>query len=216
MLIDENKLHNDIVQENFLDTYKNLTLKTIMGLKWVSDYCGNASYAMKIDDDVVVNPFFLLKYLGNNVKKSVYIKNKIIGKYNDKPKVRRTKTSKFFIPYSEFKAKRFDEYCDGPAYLISKDLVRPLYEKSLHVKKFLFEDVYMGMLGKRLKVDYIKLNKMYLYNKKYMAKFAYLPPKYLNKFLFVYTRNANSFEIIWKKIYNLNLKLNHYNRTFFA
>ena len=35
----ESDLHQDIVQENFIDSYANLTLKTIGGVKWSQTYC---------------------------------------------------------------------------------------------------------------------------------------------------------------------------------
>ena len=39
----------------FQDIYYNLTLKTVMGLKWTSIYCNQAKYIMKTDDDIFVN-----------------------------------------------------------------------------------------------------------------------------------------------------------------
>ena len=39
----------------FQDIYYNLTLKTVMGLKWCSIYCNQAKYVMKTDDDIFVN-----------------------------------------------------------------------------------------------------------------------------------------------------------------
>ena len=37
------------------DTYHNLTLKTVMGLKWTSIFCPQARFVMKTDDDIFVN-----------------------------------------------------------------------------------------------------------------------------------------------------------------
>ena len=49
--------------ENFIDSYGNLTLKTMMGLKWASRYCWRAKFVYKVDDDMFVNVENLLKYL---------------------------------------------------------------------------------------------------------------------------------------------------------
>lgn len=38
-IVEESQLYNDMIQESFLDTYNNLTLKTIMMLKWVNSNC---------------------------------------------------------------------------------------------------------------------------------------------------------------------------------
>ena len=59
----ENELYRDIVQEDFIDSYKNLTYKGIMALKWISVYCTKAKYILKVDDDIVVNTFTLTNHL---------------------------------------------------------------------------------------------------------------------------------------------------------
>ena len=40
----ENILHGDLVREDFLDSYENLTLKTVAGLKWTSIFCPQVKY----------------------------------------------------------------------------------------------------------------------------------------------------------------------------
>lgn len=40
-IIEESQIHQDIIQETFLDTYNNLTLKTVMMLKWMNDNCAD-------------------------------------------------------------------------------------------------------------------------------------------------------------------------------
>ena len=51
----ENLLYEDIVQGNFLDTYKNLTYKTVMGHMWVSNFCSQAEFVVKADDDIYID-----------------------------------------------------------------------------------------------------------------------------------------------------------------
>lgn len=38
-IYEESEMHNDFIQESFLDSYNNLTLKTVMMLKWVNGSC---------------------------------------------------------------------------------------------------------------------------------------------------------------------------------
>ena len=47
--------HNDVVIEDFHDTYLNLTLKTTFMLKWIGKSCPDAKFVFKVDDDVFVN-----------------------------------------------------------------------------------------------------------------------------------------------------------------
>ncbi|KAL3857935.1 hypothetical protein ACJMK2_012560 [Sinanodonta woodiana] len=56
-----NKTNGDIVQEDFIDDYHNLTHKGVMGFKWISENCKTAKYFIEIDDDVFVNIFNLIK-----------------------------------------------------------------------------------------------------------------------------------------------------------
>lgn len=204
-LIEENKIYNDIVQEDFMDTYRNLTLKTLMGLKWISKYCPQASFALKVDDDVVVNSFGLLNYLKSLLNKNVNTKNTIMGKLNPNPRVRRKNNTKFFVPYSEFKFKKFHPYCDGPAYLITSDLFKPLYEKSKYIKLFHFEDVYVGMLAYQLNVKFERLTKGFVFPKEQalsrVKKFSGL----MSRFFFIYTGDAQTFTAVWsivRQFYN--------------
>jgi len=59
----ESRLYHDIVQQNFYDSYKNLSYKGIMWLKWIATYCHRAKYIVKVDDDIVVNIFNLALHL---------------------------------------------------------------------------------------------------------------------------------------------------------
>ena len=51
----ENEQHRDLVQGNFLDTYYNLTYKSVMGHLWVSEFCRQAELVVKADDDIYVD-----------------------------------------------------------------------------------------------------------------------------------------------------------------
>ena len=49
--------HNDLVVEDFQESYLNLTVKTTYLLKWLnSSRCSKARFIFKLDDDVYVNP----------------------------------------------------------------------------------------------------------------------------------------------------------------
>ena len=62
----ESRQYNDIVQEEFLDTYKSNIIKAVAGLKWVTNNCRHAKFVLKTDDDLVVD---LPRWLDNLHKK---------------------------------------------------------------------------------------------------------------------------------------------------
>ncbi|XP_033253176.1 uncharacterized protein LOC108158497 [Drosophila miranda] len=56
--------YNDIIQMSFVDSYNNLTLKSVMALKHISRSCANSTaYFLKCDDDTFVNVPNLLHFL---------------------------------------------------------------------------------------------------------------------------------------------------------
>lgn len=55
----------DIVMGDFVDSYRNLTLKTITGYRWLTSHCREAQFVVKTDDDVLVNIFQLSKEMNS-------------------------------------------------------------------------------------------------------------------------------------------------------
>lgn len=43
LMEEEDREHGDLLQVGFLDTYRNLTLKVLMGLEWMAQYCPTAT-----------------------------------------------------------------------------------------------------------------------------------------------------------------------------
>lgn len=113
-LKEEYEMYGDIVQEDFMDTYRNLTLKTIMGIKWSSNYCSNAKFVLKIDDDMLLNTPRVMNYLDDMLKK-----NKTSNRFMCNPLwesvVIRDNSSRFYVSKEEFPA----DYYDVCKYFIS-------------------------------------------------------------------------------------------------
>ena len=70
----ESHEYGDIVQEDFIDTYANLTVKTLMLLKWFTENCADTQYVMKTDDDMYINLVKLLQLVMAN--------REIMGEYS--------------------------------------------------------------------------------------------------------------------------------------
>ncbi|XP_023232064.1 beta-1,3-galactosyltransferase 1-like [Centruroides sculpturatus] len=69
----ENALHQDIVQVKCIDTYRNLSLKSVAMMKWVSEYCFNTAYILKADDDMLINVNRLLQtFYNENYKRTIF------------------------------------------------------------------------------------------------------------------------------------------------
>lgn len=75
----ESDRFGDIIQERFIDSYNNLTLKSVVLLKLVSSYCANSTkYVFKIDDDMFVNMVPIVKMLGDRNSTTDLLMGKLI------------------------------------------------------------------------------------------------------------------------------------------
>ena len=57
--------HDDLLLGTFNDTYRNLTLKGIMGLRWTKQFCPEVDFVVKVDDDIFVNLVQLQTFLSD-------------------------------------------------------------------------------------------------------------------------------------------------------
>jgi len=70
-ILDEAREFNDILVWDFLDTYDNLTLKSILNVLWVVQHCPRAKSSFYTDVDVVVLPDRLLNFSENLTSNSI-------------------------------------------------------------------------------------------------------------------------------------------------
>ena len=75
----EYRLHGDIVQGDFDDTYFNNTIKTAMGLRWAVESCPKSRFYMFVDDDYYVSTRNVLAYLRNPVNYPGYLQEDVIS-----------------------------------------------------------------------------------------------------------------------------------------
>ena len=62
-LQEEGRLQGDLLQGAFLDSYRNLTMKHLLGYTWARDHCSAAFWLLKTDDDQFVDTLHLPRLL---------------------------------------------------------------------------------------------------------------------------------------------------------
>lgn len=147
----ESKIYKDIVQGYFIDSYRNLTNKGVMGYKWITEHCRNAEFVAKIDDDAFINFFKLFEEMSYLKEKKKYIKCNKISKGS--MKIIRENDSKWFVQNDEFKdMKRYPHtYCSGFTVFLSTDLVPMLYHAAIGSPFFWVDDFYLfGLLPSKI------------------------------------------------------------------
>ncbi|XP_076105613.1 beta-1,3-galactosyltransferase 1-like, partial [Mytilus galloprovincialis] len=137
-ILNESNLYHDIIQEDFVDSYRNLTYKSVAMLKWSYTYCPSAQYVLKADDDMFVNLEYLL-----NVLKHKRLKETVIGLKVTGARPNQDKSSKWYAPKELFNGTVYPPYCSGTSYVISGDSVKKLYSASLDTPYFYIEDVFI-------------------------------------------------------------------------
>lgn len=211
----ESNVYNDIVQENFKDSYRNLTYKGIMAMKWISEFCPNSKYILKVDDDIISNVFILLRHLSSLDDHKIIKEKTIMCLVWVGMVVMRDKGSKWYLSPEEFKNDRYGKYCSGSAYILTNDLPKQMYFTSQYVKFFWVDDYYMtGMLAHGVNVTYEFFNSLYiisngLVEQRFLSKqtssytvFGHLPGT-LNKIYtlwdFILKNQLNSFPSLCKQ-----------------
>ncbi|XP_056415663.1 beta-1,3-galactosyltransferase 5 [Hyla sarda] len=154
ILAQESIIHRDIIQRNFLDTYYNLTIKTLMGLDWITHHCPQASYVMKTDTDMFINTFYLVELLLRKNQTTNFFTG--ILKPNDSPI--RNIFSKWYINKREYAGEKYPPFCSGTGYVLSTDVAQKIYNISMSTPFFKLEDVYVGMCLERLKIPLQELH----------------------------------------------------------
>ncbi|XP_028813007.1 beta-1,3-galactosyltransferase 2 isoform X2 [Denticeps clupeoides] len=144
-ILQESREHQDILQANFLDSYYNLTIKTMVMLEWLSMHCTDISYAMKIDSDMFLNVHNLIQLLLQAPKI-----NYMTGLVAKGGIVLRDPSSKWYIPQEVFPEPFYPPYALGLGYVLSIDLSLKLVEAAKNVKALYIEDVYLGLCMKQL------------------------------------------------------------------
>lgn len=199
-VLKENQQYQDIVQADFLDVYRNLTIKGIAGLKWVSHYCPQAKFAIKADDDAFVNIFELSKVLERNKNYKKVVACPLWGE-NSMPILRDPKKCmKWCVKYDEFPGQSyFPQYCAGLSFAISGDLIPEVFNKSFTTPSFWVDDVYVTglLLGKVKHVKYESLLPNFTLKEK-LALEQYLDLHQQISYFFVHIRTATNFPKIWE------------------
>ncbi|XP_034944780.1 beta-1,3-galactosyltransferase brn-like [Chelonus insularis] len=209
--------YEDIVQSNFIDSYYNNTIKTMLAFKWAKLYCSNSKFYMFVDDDIYVSVKNVLEFIRNPMScidesqnfnefrpYKRKIKSNIISSplnwqkfnrtkagdnfmektqyiidyelpndmrlyagyvFNSRP--HRHKTSKWYVPLQEYPYNKWPLYVSAGAYVLSKEALVDIYFASFYIKHFRFDDIYLGIIAKKVHLKPFHCHKFHFYKKDY-------------------------------------------------
>ena len=146
-LLEESRKHGDILQQDFTDTYHNLTLKVMAAFEWAVKYCWNALWLVKVDDDLYFDVNQLLYIQRNVVNGSNYLVGSCFREKEQKPerRVRQSVDEKLVIPKSFYPYRYLPPYCRGGLYMMTLTIARDIVSISEDTPYFPLEDAYIGL-----------------------------------------------------------------------
>ena len=138
----------DIILGNFQDSYKNLTLKSLMALKWTHKYCPAAKYLLSCDDDVIINFQSMIDVLESSEPKT----NTIWGRFT--LILFTNRHGKHEVTFSDYPFLLYPPYMRGAGYVLSGDIIGLLFRTSEYVPLIPIDDVYVtGILARILNIN---------------------------------------------------------------
>jgi hypothetical protein len=156
-VVAEGTIYRDLVVFDMIDTYRNLSLKSLLGLHWVNEFCAETRFVLKVDDDVYVNLRTIiinLLYTGSiseNISQPDIKRNNrintlcesfaeikdnlsfvkghgLVGTVNRKSRVMRY--GLWGIEHKEHPEEFYPDYCSGNMYLLNITVVELLLKAS--------------------------------------------------------------------------------------
>ena len=146
-LQEEAQIYDDIVVFDFLDTYVNLTIKTIVSLNWVFN-AFNTDIYLKLDDDVLLSVTDIHRTVFKHIynSKSEHLDNAIAGWCLYSAHVIRDFKHKWRVTKKAYQPSTFPPYCNGPAYALTRSAVPKLLSQTHNTPLIHLEDVSVGIL----------------------------------------------------------------------
>jgi hypothetical protein len=148
----EQETFGDILVGNFVDSYRNLSIKHLLGWYFVVKHCNAVDFVAKMDDDIFVDFLGVAAWTSIKFPKresSLYSRfgSKLFVCFsNSNLKVVRDLQSKWFVPEDELSIKVYPEFCSGWFYLTSIESIESVM-LSLHHElahhTFWIDDVWL-------------------------------------------------------------------------
>ncbi|XP_064616002.1 beta-1,3-galactosyltransferase 5-like [Liolophura sinensis] len=166
MLKNESLVYGDIVLVDFVDSYKNLTIKSMSALYWATQFCPDAKYLLKNDEDTVINLPWLIDVLKRSSTDFVF------GSKRKGSTVPRNGTLKWRVSVEEYPPDRYPPYIFGNYYVIPNNLIGKLFHLSEYIPYLSMEDVFITGIVRQAAGVSIKSLSTWTCNPKYCRRFT--------------------------------------------
>jgi hypothetical protein len=132
----ESNQFRDIIQMSFIESYFNLTLKTVSIYRWIQNNCQNTEIVLKADDDTIVNCERLLNK-SNSFEPGIHghrVKGNVTANYAEK--------------YHTLYGERWEpQYVYGGAYITTTNVIGQLLNTLDNYKSFVHDQEDVALTG---------------------------------------------------------------------
>ena len=149
----EARERGDIVQGSFIDSYRNLTYKNVMGLLWTTTFCPQVGLVAKTDDDMWLDPWGLVALAPSLPPSTLAC-----------PLINTTvqRQGKWGVDWKEVGLDSYPTACSGWLYLLSPNSAALLLQAAQQQKTFLWiDDVWVtGILASKVGLGHLSLSRL--------------------------------------------------------
>lgn len=207
----EEESHHDIVQGNFVDSYRNLTYKHLVGYRWTMMFCNTTRFVMKADDDAFVDVFKIISSLrsmfdvrGDRRPASVLA----CSLFPDGTAVKRS--GKWALSVGEYADERYPAYCSGIGYFTTPDVVFKLFAAAHDpaVRPIWIDDLFVtGILPSRIRQAHQELNINFTYDHRKLRKWLQEEDGKTNPYLVGDIGEASDWKVLMEQLWEKTLRV---------
>ena len=107
----------------YVDSYQNMTIKTMQILTWYTTHCNEIPLLLKTDDDMFINTKNLFDFASEFDVESTSLWNGLITGHMHKNRTPfRDPDNKYYVPEEIYPHKIYPQFISGGAYLISRNI----------------------------------------------------------------------------------------------
>jgi len=147
-------IHKDILRLNLNETYQGILTKILHTFEWVANLSMKPRFIAKADDDVYIKVPDLARWLQENAPPPTKL---YAGYVHKVAPVIRSPDSPWYVNRSQYEHDFFPDYCAGPFYVLSSNVLEGIVNASKGNKTlagvFPVEDAYIGVLLNQIGVQ---------------------------------------------------------------
>lgn len=191
VLSSESLAHGDVLYVDFVDSYRNLTYKSLASLHWASTRCAEAKFFMKVDEDTFVNVPYLLEFLHYH---EPGLKRTLIGYAIKKPVC--VRSGKWAVDLNTYPLPLFPNYLYGHSYVITSDVISDIVSVSQNIPFIAVEDAFVTGVMARV------VNATRLHNPMFaMSSLSYTCAVVRNSKITIMVSSQSSYEQVWEAVH---------------